>query len=162
MLNSTATVVLLAAWSAAVQASEVVLGAYVRLPLDQAAPEFGIAAVPDFQLAPGRALFGPGDGRTAGLHLRLGGARGPSLSLNGVPLRRLPMLYQDAGTPSADHQEVDWHLVAGVVLGAGLIYAIADADEVRVSGCSGTNCPPEGKPPTEPDPDEPDGETPDP
>ncbi len=77
------------------------------------------------------------------------------MSLNGIPVTSPLALYASEdgtdGGSSAQKKEIDWYLVTAAVLGAGLIAAVASSDNVKVSGCSGTNCPPE-KPPVEPEP----------
>jgi hypothetical protein len=139
--------------NAAVHASDVAFNAYLGIPLDGSSPFFGANCELDPVSSYAAIDREPSRPRVT-LDLRYSGVQGTTMSLNGVPVLS-PLARYAAGDgaddDSAEKKDVDWHIVAAAVLGAGLIAAVASADSVRVSGCSGSNCPPE-KPPVQPEP----------
>jgi hypothetical protein len=139
-------------------ASDLAFNAYLGIPLDGSGAFFGANC--EFEPAGRYAGLGEiGDRPRVKLDLRYSGTGGTVMSLNDVrvmsPLARYAAeTAGDGEQDSAEKGDVDWHLVAAAVLGAGLIAAVANADSVKVSACSGPNCPPE-KPPVEPEPVDP-------
>ena len=148
-------VLLTAVPSASVHASDVGFNAYLGIPLDGSSPFFGANCELDPVSSYAAIDYDPNRPRMT-LDLRYSVTQGTVMSLNGVPVTSPLALYssEDGADGSADKKDIDWHIVAAAVLGAGLIAAVASSDSVRVSGCSGVNCPPE-KPPVEPEPVDP-------
>lgn len=133
-------------------AADFELGAYVQLPFfGKGETVFGLSAKPVFQSQFEQEMSPPSDVHQAGLHVQTGPENAPVFILNGVPLRRPQFLNQDASSETKDEQGVDWHLVAAVAIGVGLIAAVANSDGVSVSSCSGENCPPPGPEPEKPE-----------
>jgi hypothetical protein len=136
-------------------ASDLAFNAYLGIPFDGSGAFFGANC--EFEPADRYAGLGQlSDGPRVKLDLRYSGNGGTVMSLNDVrvtsPLARYASETADDGEPAGTEKaDVDWHLVAAAVLGAGLIAAVASADSVKVSACSGPNCPPE-KPPVDPEP----------
>ena len=144
-------VLLAAVPSASVHASDVGFNAYLGIPFDGSSPFFGANCELDPVSSYAAIDHDPNRPRLT-LDLRYSGTRGAVMSLNGIPVTSpLARYASEDGSDGAKKKEIDWHVVAAAVLGAGLIAAVASSDNVRVSGCSGTNCPPE-KPPVEPEP----------
>ena len=139
--------------ASAASAVDFEFGAYVRLPFGESETVFGLSAKPVFQSEFKQEFLPTGDSQEAGLHVQSGPKNKPVVMLNGVPLSRPQYLNQDGNTEAEDGQGVDWHVVAAVVVGIGLIAAVANADDGSISVCSGPNCPP-----LEPEPDEPEEE----
>jgi hypothetical protein len=147
-------VLLAAVPSASVHASDVGFNAYLGIPFDGSRPFFGANCELDPVSSYAAIDHDPNRPRLT-LNLRYSGTQGTVMSLNGIPVTSPLARYASEdgsdGGNSAKKKEIDWHLVAAAVLGAGLIAAVASADSVKVSACSGSNCPPE-KPPVEPEP----------
>lgn len=135
----------------AAQASDFELGAYVRLPFGSGEPVFGLSAKPVLYKALGENFAVTGD-HDAGLHVWIRTKDAPVVALNGVAMGTPRWLSHDPDEKSAGDQGVDWYAVAAVAVGIGLVAAIANADDVTISGCSGPNCPPV-KPEPEPEPE---------
>jgi hypothetical protein len=139
--------------ASAASAVDLELGAYVHLPFGKDETVFGLSAKPIFQRNFDQESSPSSDPYEAGLHIQTGPDNAPVVMLNGVALSRPQALNQDGKTDAEDGQGVDWHLVAAVAIGVGLVAAVAKSDGASVSACSGQNCPPPN-----PEPDEPEGD----
>lgn len=125
-------------------------GAYVQLPFGNGETVFGLSAKPGFQREFEQTLSPASDGQQVGLHVQFGTEIEPVVMLNGIHISRPQHLNQDGNAGTEDSRGVDWHVVAAVAVGIGLIAAVANADDKSVSVCSGASCPP-----PQPEPDEP-------
>ena len=141
--------------SGSAYAAELAFNAYFGIPLGSDRPfvgaRFGLDRAPPVQAEPAFTLT-----MQRGLDLRYDGVKDRSLTLNGFPIvhssRRLSIGDSGDEASSATETIIDWRVVAAAVVGAGLIVAVATADDVSVKACSGTKCPPPEKPPPEPEP----------
>jgi hypothetical protein len=136
-------------------AADVAFRAYLGIPLGSGSPYFGFGAGleagafshEEYDLAKSPRME---------FELRYGTEAGPAFLVNGFPITRSLILNaSDGGESHGTENQFDWRAVLGAALGIGLIVAIANADDVTIKACSGTNCPPEEKPPPQPDPTDP-------
>lgn len=137
--------------ASAASAIDFEFGAYVQLSFGEGTTVFGLSAKPVLQSEFEQGFSPASDGQDAGLHVQSGPKNDPVVMLNGVPLSRPRYLNQDGNTEAEDGQGVDWYVVAAVAVGIGLVAAVANADDVSVSVCSGPNCPPPKPEPNEPE-----------
>jgi hypothetical protein len=133
------------------EASDLELGAYIRVPFGNGGTVFGLSARPKLYDALAQESHPASDSHETGLHFQAGPEKAPVVMLNGVSLSRLRALNQNAGSAKAEKQGVDWYLVAGVAVGVGLLALAFSSDDVTVTSCSGPNCPP-SKPEPDPEP----------
>ena len=151
------SIALLIIWSALAaapaHAADLAFNAYWGIPFDGGRAFFGANCELDPLAA--SAYQAEDDAAIAPrltLDFRHSGERGTVMSLNGIPVISPQAHYASddgaGGQGDAQNKGIDWQIVAAVAVGAGLIAAVAAADHVRVSGCSGPNCPP----PVQPEP----------
>lgn len=133
-------------------AADIGFRAYLGIPLSGGGPYFGFCA----GLEAGILLSADDDPTKlprAEFELRYGTEDGPAFLVNGFPIvRPLVLNASDGGKSQGTENPIDWRAIGAAALGIGLIVAVANADEVTVRACSGTNCPPEEKPPPQPKP----------
>lgn len=142
------TVMLSLSLSAPAQAADVAFNAYLGISLDGSSSFFGASCGVD-RVAPFDVDNDFERPPRPALDLRYSADRGTVLFLNGIPLRSPLARHSSDGDERANDNknEIDWTMVAAVLVGAGLIALVATADETKVQACSGPNCPPPDRPP---------------
>ncbi len=145
----------LALIGASAAADELVLRAYIGLPLGAGETFLGLRA--DLERPLDDAVGAePALSDPAHVDLRFSGRTNSTFSINGVAVDKTMLRYagDSAATDTAPDSAggVDWYSVAGVAVGVGLIAAIIAADDVSIKACSGVPCPPDPQPPPEPEP----------
>ena len=124
-------------------ATEVVPALYFKIPFGSTAdnsftPRMGFQVTKvEYDRSRGMELFSSSDPSLFDISFKRGSLN--QVSFNGVDIIKTKIVHNVDGTSSTIMESETFQVVAAVLVGGLLIYAIADSDEVRV--CGGINCP---------------------